>query len=122
MRRLHAETEGKRRRGRGQTGRRGKRRKCAREAEGSCESRMRHKSFAGAKIIENGSPRGRLNQAAASSVCSVIAGNADRVVSEAAARRPEEKPAGMWSESDRGGEGKFTGLVVEAGRVRAVMA
>lgn len=108
----------RRRRGRGQTGRRGKRRKCAREAEGSCESRTRHKSFAGAKIIENGSPRGRLNQAAAS----VIAGNADQVVPEAAARRPEEKQAGMWSESDRGGEGKGTGLVVEAGRVRAVVA
>lgn len=72
----------------------------------------------GAKIIENGSPRGRLNQAAASSVCSVIAGNADQVVSEVAERRPEEKQAGMWSESDRGGEGKGTGLVVEAGRVR----
>lgn len=118
IRRLHAEQEGRRRRGRGQAGRAGKRRKCAREAERWCESRTRHKSFAGAKIIENGSPRGRLNQAAASSVCSVIAGSADQVVLEAAVRRPEEKQAGMWSELDRGGEGKGTGLVVPAGRVR----
>lgn len=38
------------------------------------------------KIIENGSPHSLLNQAAASSVCSVIAESADRVV----LRQPNE--------------------------------
>lgn len=65
-----------------------------------CASRKRgHKSLAGAKIIEDGSPRGRLNPAAASSVCWVIVGRADQVVSE-------EKQAGMWAQANRGGEGK----------------
>lgn len=67
-----------------------------------CEWQTQHKSFAGAKIIKDGSPRGRLNQAAASSACSVIAGRADQVVSEG-------KQAGMWSEANRGGEGKGRG-------------
>lgn len=49
-------------------------------------------------------PRGRLNQAAASSVCSVIVGRADQVVSE-------EKQAGMWLAESRGGEGKGRGVL-----------
>lgn len=48
-------------------------------------------------------PRGRLNQAAASSVCSVIVGRADQVVSEG-------KQAGMWLAEDRGRRGRVWGV------------